>query len=104
MVGAEVSPLRVLGAACLELDLQTKHKFKVRFVIADVLSVEGILGLDFLSVNKCIIHLEKRQLEVDEKWLNMVPKAEDVPAGNDDIQDPASTVTIANHNHVHKQQ
>ena len=74
LVGAEGSPLRVLGAACLELDLQTKHKFKVRFVIVGVLSVEGILGLDFLSVNKCTIDLEKRQLEVDEKWLTLTVK------------------------------
>ena len=44
LVGAESLPLRVLGAACLKLDLQTKHNFKVRFVIVDVLSVEGILG------------------------------------------------------------
>ena len=63
LVGAERSPLGVLGAVCLEIDLQTEHYFKVRFVIVDLLSVEGILGLDFLSANKCTIDLERRLMK-----------------------------------------
>ena len=37
---------------CYHQDRIFKHNFKVRVVIVDVLSVEEILGLDFLSVTE----------------------------------------------------
>ena len=56
LVGADGSPLQVQGSAVVELTI-SGQVFKQEFIIADSLASEGILSLNFLESNRCIVDL-----------------------------------------------
>ena len=45
-------------------------KFKHEFVIADHITAETILGLDFLEANKCVLDLSKQEMTIRNKVLD----------------------------------
>jgi len=38
--------------------------FEQEFIIAEGITAEGILGLDFLEANKCILNLTKKEVTI----------------------------------------
>ena len=55
LVGAEGSSLAVLGCAAVEIAVGTEA-FQQEVVVVKQLSVDGILGMDFLTENRCTIN------------------------------------------------
>ena len=43
--------------------------FKQQFVIADGISAEAILGMDFLEANKCVLDICKGELVTKDKGM-----------------------------------
>ena len=62
LVSVEGTSLMVLGSTKLPLQLATTV-FSTEVVIADSLTTEGILGLDFLEANRCMIDKSNRVLQ-----------------------------------------
>ena len=59
--------------------------FEQAFIIADGITADGILGMDFLEDNKCVFDIAKRQITFKQlEALSLVPPA------------PALTVTVSN--------
>ena len=56
LVGVESSPLKVLGMGIFSVVFEQQH-FNVNFLVADSLTIEAILGRDFLRDNHCVIDL-----------------------------------------------
>ena len=61
LVGANGTPIRVLGTATVNLTMAHKT-FPTQVVVAEPLTAEAIMGLDFLEKNKCVIQADKRIL------------------------------------------
>ena len=61
LVGANGTPIRVHGTAMVNLTMAHKT-FPTQVVVAESLTAEAIMGLDFLEKNKCVIQADKRML------------------------------------------
>ena len=48
-------------------------KFKHEFVIADHITTEAILGLDFLESNKCVLDLANEKMYIQNKLVPLQP-------------------------------
>ena len=61
LVGVDGIPIKVHGAASVDVTVEG-HTLSHQFIIADHITAEGILGMDFLEQNKCILDLCKGRL------------------------------------------
>ena len=61
LVGANGTPIRVIGTATVNLTMAHKT-FPIQVVVAEPLTAEAIMGLDFLEKNKCVIQADRRIL------------------------------------------
>ena len=70
LVGADCRQLQV--RECKKLTLTSAgQKFEFQVIIADSLTVEGILGLNFLQANYCMINLSKEVLIISKRNLSL---------------------------------
>ena len=61
LVGVDGIPIKVRGAASVNVMVEG-HTLSHQFVIADHITVEAILGMDFLEKNECVLDLCKGRL------------------------------------------
>ena len=70
LVSVEGTSIMVLGSTKLPLQLGTSV-FSTEIVIADGLTTEGILGLDFLESHRCVIDTSHRVLQCGDTNLTV---------------------------------
>ena len=70
LVGANGSPLAVLGCADIRLCVGTES-FQQEAIVVKSLSVDGILGMDFLTENKCKIDVGERKLQIQSRGIQV---------------------------------
>ena len=70
LVGVDGIPIKVRGTVSTKVYLEGLV-FNQKFVIADGITVEAILGMDFLEANKCVLDLCRGELVA--KDVGMIP-------------------------------
>ena len=70
LTGVEGTCLRVYGCGSVDINLNGEQ-FQWTMLIVDSLSVEGILGLDFLEANACCINTATRCLHFSERNISI---------------------------------
>ena len=68
LVGVNGIPISVRGSAVIQFSING-IKFKHEFVIADHITTEAILGLDFLESNKCVLDLANEKMYIQNKLV-----------------------------------
>ena len=66
LIGVDSIPIKVQGSATISFTI-AGVKFQYKFIIADRITADAILGVDFLEANKCILNLAKGELSVNQK-------------------------------------
>ena len=56
LVGVDGAPLQIQGSVTVELEISGKI-FKQELIVVNALTSEGILGLNFLEANSCVLDL-----------------------------------------------
>ena len=79
LVGVDGHPIRVRGSVTVPVSIAGRS-FQQQFIIADHITAEGILGVDFMERNNCVVDLAKRQMTV-EKCI-AIPLASNAPCYN----------------------
>lgn len=69
LVGVDGIPIKVRGASLVNVTVEG-HTLSHQFIVADHITAEAILGMDFLEKNKCVLDLCKGRLMM--KDLGMV--------------------------------
>ena len=64
IVGVDGHPINVRGSATVSVNISNRT-YHQKFIIADNITAEGILGMDFMEANKCVLDISKRQLIVE---------------------------------------
>ena len=73
LVGVDRIPIKVRGTVTVEVSLEGLV-FNQKFVIADGITAEAILGMDFLEENRCVLDLGRRELVAkDEGMIPLKP-------------------------------
>ena len=73
IVGVDGHPINVRGSATVCITIANKA-YHQKFIIADNITTEGILGMDFMEANKCVLNIAKRQLSLEQlEPLSLVP-------------------------------
>ena len=74
LVGVDGIPLKVHGASTFPLTI-AGLEFQHRLIIADNITADAILRLDFLDSHKCVLDLGQRKLCVNNKTcIPLVPR------------------------------
>ena len=68
LVGVDGIPINVCGTVSVKISLETLT-FNQKFVIADGITAEAILGMDFLEANKCVFNIFKGELVAKDKGM-----------------------------------
>ena len=73
LVGVDGIPIKVRGTVSVEVCLEGLV-FNQKFVIADGITAEAILGIDFLEANRCVLDLGRGELVAkDEEMISLRP-------------------------------
>ena len=90
LVGVDGIPIKVQGSAMVQL---TGAKFQHKFIKADQITADAILGIDFLEANKCILNLAKGELSVNHKTVTLSSDSTVAMVGCAKVT-PMDTVTV----------
>ena len=75
LVGVDGHPIQVRGSVSVPVSI-AETKFQQRFIIADGITAEGILGMDFMEDNKCVVNIAEKQISVRSGIsLSLVPSS-----------------------------
>ena len=69
LVGVNGSPLHVQGIVLVHLSLSKNVVFENKFLVVEGMTVEAILGLDFLETFKCMIDSGERKISFPKEKL-----------------------------------
>ena len=72
LVGVDGIPLKVLGSVTAPLSIAEAH-FSHEFIVAEGLTTDAILGLDFLEANKCVLDLAKGNIIIADRSISLIP-------------------------------
>ena len=72
LVGVDGIPLQVRGSAVVKLSLK-ELMVDQNLIVADSLTSEGILGMDFLESNHCILDIAEGKLSTGGKTIPLDP-------------------------------
>ena len=72
LVGVDGVPLKVLGSAVLPVTV-SGMTFKHKFIIAEHITADAILGLDFLEANRCVLNLADGSILIANKNISLLP-------------------------------
>ena len=86
LVGVDGIPLKVLGSITTPLSISDIN-FSHRFIVAEGLTTDAILGLDFLETNKCVLDLAKGRIVIADQSVALVPNPFSLHSG-------CSTITV----------
>ena len=81
LLGVDGSPLKIHGQASTKLEFQNKE-FKVDIVIAEALSAEAILGLNFLAQIQAKIDLANQKIVLPDDLELLLAKGGSTDCGN----------------------
>jgi len=70
IVGVDGIPIKIQGSATVQLTI-AGVEFRHRFIVADQITADAILGIDFLEANKCVLNLAKGELSIGEKRVSL---------------------------------
>ena len=70
LVSVDGTPLKICGSAVVLVQLADRT-FDINIVVAEGLTTEAILGLDFLEAHLCILDLSRHTLSFD--GCNTIP-------------------------------
>lgn len=71
LIGVEGTPLQVCGTIQVELKLGEKI-FQTRVVVVDGLTVDVILGLDFLETHSCTVDIGRKTLHFTNRGTSVI--------------------------------
>jgi len=74
LVGIDGIPIKVHGSATISLSI-AGQKFNHDFVIANQITTDAIIGLDFLEAHKCILNMAE-----GNKWAGCSTELSSVPS------------------------
>ena len=77
LVGVDGIPISVRGSTLIQF-LIGGMEFEHEFIIADHITAEAILGLDFLESNKCVLDLSKEKLSIQNEVVSLQPSPANV--------------------------
>ena len=89
LVGVDGHPIRVRGSVAVLITVEGRS-FQQQFFIADHITAEGILGVDFMERNRCVVDLVKRQITLENYMA--IPLASNMPCDSTHMM--ANDVTI----------
>ena len=72
LVGVDGVPISIRGSTVVQFSVYG-IKFQHEFVIADQITSEAILGLDFLEPNKCVLDLANEKMYIQDKPVPLQP-------------------------------
>jgi len=73
LIGVDGHPIKVRGSARLPVSF-AEVEFQQVFIIADGITAEGILGMDFMEENKCVVDIADKQISFkDGKSFSLAP-------------------------------
>ena len=72
LVGVDGIPISVRGSAVVQFSI-CGTKFQHEFVIADHITAEAILGIDFLEDNKCVLDLANEKMYIQDMLVPLKP-------------------------------
>ena len=75
-IGVNGHSIRVRGSVTVPITIMGRS-FQQQFIIADHITAEGILGVDFMERNNCVVDLSERQITVENCMV--IPLASNVP-------------------------
>ena len=73
LVGVDGAPLNILGSAIIPITIEGMT-FKHKFVIAEQITADAILGLDFLEANKCVLNLAEGKIIIANRSVPLLGK------------------------------
>ena len=87
LVGVDGVPIKVEGMVSAPIttgEVTLQHDF----IVAEQITAEAILGLDFLETNKCILDLAGGEMQITDKTVPLIPQP-----SNKEVQCARITVT-----------
>ena len=73
LVGVDGVPSKVEGMVSAPItigEVTLQHDF----IVAEQITAEAILGLDFLEANKCILDLAGGKMQITDKTVSLIPQ------------------------------
>ena len=80
LVGVDGIPLKVLGSVIAPLSV-SGFNFSHKFIVAEGLTTDAIMGLDFLESNKCVLDLAKGKIIIADQSVALVPNSPSLHTG-----------------------
>ena len=71
LVGVDGAPLNILGSAIIPITI-SGMTFKHKFVIAERITADAILGLDFLEANNCVLNLAEGKITIANRSVPLL--------------------------------
>ena len=87
LVGVDGVPIKVEGIVSVPITIG-KVTLQHNFIVAEQITAEAILGLDFLEANKCILDLAGGKMQITNKTVPLIPQP-----SNKEVQCAKVTVT-----------
>ena len=87
LVGVDGVPIKVEGMVSVPITIG-KVTLQHDFMVAEQITAEAILGLDFLEANKCILDLAGGKMHITDKTPSLIPQP-----SNKEVQCAKVTVT-----------
>jgi len=73
LVGVDGAPLQVQGSVTVELEM-SGQTFAQELIVANALTSEGIVGLNFLEANECVLNLPQGEMCVRGAKISLQAK------------------------------
>ena len=74
LVGVDGAPLNILGSAVAPITI-SGITYKHKFVIAERITADAILGLDFLEANQCVLNLAEGKIIIANRSIPLLPNS-----------------------------
>ena len=62
-------PIKVHGSVSIPITIKGKE-YKHKFIVAEQLTAEAILGLDFMEANKCVLDLVSGKIKISNQAVS----------------------------------
>ena len=72
IMGVDGMPIKVHGSVSIPITINGED-YKHKFIVAEQLINEAILGLDFMETNKCILDLVIGKITISNQTVSLIP-------------------------------
>ena len=73
LVGVDGVPIKIEGTVSVPITI-SGVTLQHNFIVAEQITAEAILGLDFLEVNKCVLDLAGGKLQITDQTVYLIPQ------------------------------